>query len=117
MTDINQAVALLNEAVALDPRLWGLFDVMVPCATIVGHATPIELMALNQNVAMASLLGVLNGILADEQQRISIITENEGGRTRRVFIRTSNSPDVASNNGPFVAEAPAEGAGNNSDPE
>lgn len=92
MSKIDSTIAMLNEAVALDPSLWALFDVNVPCAAIVGHATPIELMAVNSTIAMANCLGMLNGILADADYRISIITENEGGRARRVFIRTSNAP-------------------------
>ncbi|MNQ34444.1 hypothetical protein D3C85_478980 [compost metagenome] len=89
---IDRTVALLNEAVSLDPKLWALFDVMVPCATVVGHATPIEFMGVNPSLAMASCLGLLNGVLSDSGCRISIITENEGGRTRRVFARTTNAP-------------------------
>lgn len=89
---IDRTVALLNEAISLDPRLMALFDVMVPCANIVGHATPIELMGVNPVLSMASTLGILNGVLSDSSCRISIITENVGGHTRRVFARTSNAP-------------------------
>lgn len=91
---IDRTVALLNEAASLDPRFMALFDVMVPCANIVGHATPIELMGVNPVLSMASCLGVLNGVLSDSSCRISIITENVDGHTRRVFARTSNAPET-----------------------
>jgi hypothetical protein len=105
---IDQTIAMLNEAVSLDPNLWALFDVNVPCASIVGHATPIELMAVNPTIAMANCLGMLNGILADKDYRISIITENEGGRARRVFIRTSNAPVSDSYSDAGVSAVPSD---------
>lgn len=95
---IDRTVALLNEAVSLDPKFMSLFDVMVPCANIVGHATPIELMGVNPVLSMASCLGVLNGVLSDSSCRISIITENVDGHTRRVFARTSNAPQTVGEN-------------------
>lgn len=101
---IDHTVALLNEAVSLDPRLMALFDVMVPCANIVGHATPIELMGVNPSISMVGCLGILNGVLSDSNCRISIITENVGGHTRRVFARTSNAPQTLGANDPELPE-------------
>lgn len=87
--DLQHAVDLLNEAVALDPKLWSLFDVMVPTAIVVGLSTPIELMQVNDRLAMANVLGVLNGLLApDADKRISIIVENKNGQTQRKFCVT-----------------------------
>uniref|UniRef100_S5WKJ1 Uncharacterized protein n=1 Tax=Pseudomonas phage PaBG TaxID=1335230 RepID=S5WKJ1_9CAUD len=87
--DLQHAVDLLNEAVALDPKLWSLFDVMVPTATVVGLSTPIELMQVNDRLAMANVLGVLNGLLAPSaNERISIIVENKNGHTQRKFCVT-----------------------------
>lgn len=86
--DLARAVDILNEAARLDPRFWSLFDVMVPTANIVGHATPIELMQVNDRIAMAGVLGVINGLLGDGTQRISIIMESENGIAKRRFVAT-----------------------------
>lgn len=105
---IDHAVALLNEAISLDPRVMALFDVMVPCANVVGHATPIELMGVNPILSMANTLGILNGVLSDSNYRISIITENEGGHTRRVFAKTSNAPQTRGEDDQGVSQVPEE---------
>lgn len=101
-TQLDRAAALLNEAVALDPKLWSLFDVMVPCAAIVGHATPIELMAVNDRFAMANALGIVNGLCAVGDRRIGIILENTDGKAVRRFavvrVGPSASTDFVSNN-------------------
>lgn len=105
---IDHTVALLNEAVSLDPRLMALFDVMVPCANIVGHATPIELMGVNPAISMVGTLGILNGVLSDSDCRISIITENVGGHVRRVFARTSNAPQTRGEDDTELSSVPSE---------
>lgn len=87
--DLQHAVDLLNEAVALDPKLWSLFDVMIPTATVVGLSTPFELMQVNDRLAMANVLGIINGLLAPgADRRISIIMENKNGHTQRKFCVT-----------------------------
>lgn len=88
---MDNAVAMLNEAVALDPGLWSLFDCMVPCAPVVGSATAIELMSVNKSVAMASVLGILNGVLSSPNCRISVVKENANGTIKRVFARTTTA--------------------------
>lgn len=110
---IDHTVALLNEAVSLDPRLMALFDVMVPCANIVGHVTPIELMGVNPAISMVGCLGVLNGVLSDSSCRISIITENVGGHTRRVFARTTNAPQTCGEDDAELSQVPSEASGDN----
>lgn len=106
---MDRAVAVLNEAVTLDPNLWSLFDCMVPCAPIVARATPIELMSVNKSVAMASVLGIINGLIDSPNCRISIVKENAHGSTRRVFARTSTVPVNAGAPVARLPEDPAQG--------
>lgn len=112
-TQLEQTVALLNEAVSLDPMLWSLFDVMVPCAAIVGHATPIELMAVNDRFAMANALGLVNGICAVANHRIGIILENTDGKAVRRFaivrVGPSASPDFVPDHEGLSSAAVPEG--------
>lgn len=86
---IDRTVTMLNEMVSLDPRTWALFDVMIPCAPVVGHVSAIELMGIHQKLAMVGVLGIVNGVLGDPASRISIVTENKDGNLQRRFARTS----------------------------
>lgn len=57
----------LNEAVTLDGSLMALFHVMIPCSPGVGKLTSLELMAVNEHVAMANVLGIVNAMFKDER--------------------------------------------------
>lgn len=101
LATIEQIADMLNEAAAMDPRLFAMFDVMIPVANTIGLATPIELMAFNDKVAMASCLGILNSVYADTGKRIMLATENKDGTIRRRFIVSLSEiaerlPDVGS---------------------
>jgi hypothetical protein len=101
MRQIDAVVSMLNEAVTLSPGLWSLFDVQVPCLSMVGRVTPIELMAVDSSdFAFANALGLINGALCDTDHRISIIVENVSGSPQRKFIATRISQGTSRVDGP-----------------
>jgi len=111
MKQIDAVVSMLNEAVTLSPSLWSLFDVQVPCLSMVGRVTPIELMVVDSSdFAFANALGLINGAICDQNHRISIVVENVGGSPQRKFIATRISQGTSSIDG-LSPEIHAEGDG------
>ena len=92
---IDKTVNTLNEAAALDPNIFSLFDCMVPCAPVVGHATNIELMSVTPSLARVGTLGIINGMLEDSGSRICIIVEEFNGKAKRTFARTTIAPNAS----------------------